>query len=87
MKQMKMMQQMHPCTLQRASKGFQGLKDGAALQIHPCTPARGLQPLKRACRLLDDDAALKPGASIFKGLADAAGAYIYKHGAHTLYTL
>ena len=80
MKQMKMMQQMHPCTLQRASKGFQGLKDDAALQIHPCTPARPLQmkmmQQMQPCRGLQG---LKP--------LQMQQVHTYKHGAHTLYTL
>ena len=82
---MQQMQMMQPCTLQRASKGFKGckmirctleerkaleglekgLKDDAALK-----PCKHLEALADARAFLQDDEALKQGASIFKGLAD-----------------
>ena len=85
LKMMQQMQMMQPCTLQRASKGFKGckmirctleerkaleglekgLKDDAALK-----PCKHLEADADARAFLQDDEALKQGASIFKGLAD-----------------
>ena len=63
LKMMQQMQMMQPCTLQRASKGFKGCK------MIRCTleERKALEGLEKG---LKDDAALKQGASIFKGLAD-----------------
>ena len=63
MKQMQMMMQMmQPCRIEADAplQGLQGFKDDAALYLHPCTLDKGLQGLKRACTLADDDAPLKP---------------------------
>ena len=63
MKQMQMMmkQMMQPCRIEADAplQGLQGFKDDAALYLHPCTLDKGLQGLKRACTLADDDAPLK----------------------------
>ena len=75
LKMMQQMQMMQPCTLQRASKGFKGCK------MIRCTleERKALEGLEKGlkddaalkpCKHLEADAALKQGASIFKGLAD-----------------
>ena len=69
LKMMQQMQMMQPCRIEADAplQGLQGFKDDAALYLHPCTLDKGLQGLKRACTLADDDAPLKH----LEALADA----------------
>ena len=82
LKMMQQMQMMQPCTLQRASKGFKGCKmirctleerkalEGLEKGLKDDAALKHLEALADARAFLQDDEALKQGASIFKGLAD-----------------